>query len=405
MEHESPDFVPSVFLSTKHRPKRKVKRKRRCRAADVETEEKMSPSRGDCPADLPSSAGAQEQTPSVLKEGETSPEEAESSTDRASPVKAPARSLHLHKMIPVVLLKHVFVSAGGFKCEKCNQNFPNIPQLMKHKQLHEEEEAAAAEEEEEEEAAAEEEDAEEEEEEEEEAAAEEEDAEEEGGSLVCEMCGKLFPGRARLSDHRCPSSFSCNMCDRTFVTSRNLKRHKLQHVKDGRKCPKCGVLFCKRHNHILFLPQADSITEYEDDSIEPSRPPRTPRTPPPASHTGIFSGIPAPLTAPAVSRLPPPVPRCKNASSQFKCPPYVCPAAFLQPLPPQHPELPPSLKLFSPQHLTSALLEVKRNSEYIFSKQRAVKQEPCELPLVPPDEQTVTHGRRERTAYDLEIVI
>uniref|UniRef100_A0A8C2XD16 C2H2-type domain-containing protein n=1 Tax=Cyclopterus lumpus TaxID=8103 RepID=A0A8C2XD16_CYCLU len=40
-------------------------------------------------------------------------------------------------------------------------------------------------------------------------------------------------------------SFPCNMCDQSFTTSGNLKRHKLLHVKDGRKCPECGVLFCQ----------------------------------------------------------------------------------------------------------------------------------------------------------------
>lgn len=60
------------------------------------------------------------------------------------------------------------------------------------------------------------------------------------------------------------------------------------------------------------------------------------------------------------------------------------------------------------------MLGVKRNTDYILGKQNKpknvenvltiVKEEPCEMPLFPPDEQTAT-SKNEIIAYDLEIVL
>lgn len=78
---------------------------------------------------------------------------------------------------------------------------------------------------------------------------------------------------------------------------------------------------------------------------------------------------------------------------------------------PQCPDLPPSLRIFSSQYLTSALLEVKRNYDYIFSKKKdvvinpVVKEEPAEPVMISENEQTVTQDKNERIAYDLEIVL
>ncbi|XP_078111704.1 uncharacterized protein LOC144521185 [Sander vitreus] len=355
MDHDSPDFVPSVFTYAKQTPKKKVKsfvqrfygRRKRRRRTDktAETEEKTTPPRVDSPVDLQSSVLMGEiHTPSVSKEGETLTKEAETesetttiksqttpSPNKTSPsFKAQLAILNLDKRSPIVCLKHVFVPAGGYQCEQCNQYFTNVSQLMKHKRQHEEE-----------------------------------------SSFICDICEKHFTSQADFTEHQCvrEPSFPCNVCDRSFTTSHNLKRHKLLHVKDGRKCAKCGVLFCQRHNHILFLPLAESITEYEEDptTIEPRHfnsnlmPESHVLEEPKPSQTADLISIPLFLKPSSVSRLPPPVPRLSRNLHNY-------PATFVQPLPPQHSELPPALKLFSPQYLTSALLEVKRNYEYILSK-------------------------------------
>ncbi|XP_074499626.1 uncharacterized protein LOC141772502 isoform X2 [Sebastes fasciatus] len=523
-DSESPDFVPSVFTCTKQSSKKKGKwsygrRKKQRRTANVETEEKTTPPRVDSPVDLQSSSPVlmeekmqTRSTPSMPKEGETLTEEAETETETAtiksqttsspnkvSPsFKVPAGFTELHKRTPILLLKRIYVPGGGYQCEHCNQSFTNVSQLLKHKRLHEEESCS-----------------------------------------ICEMCGKIFTSQDDLTEHQCvhEPSFPCNMCDRSFTTSHNLKRHKLLHVKDGRKCHTCGVLFCQRHNHVLFLPLAETVTEYEEEDSttferqlynnvmpenhqpekpEPSQaadldddapsnmavsplppkpgplsdldddapsnmavsplppkpgplsdldddapsnmavsplppkpgplsdldddapsnmavsplppkpgplsdldddapsnmavsplPPKpgplskTHKSPSPVSYTRISSEFPEPvyLEPPPLSHLPPPVTRILSDP---------LPDYPVQPLPPQHLELPPSLKLFSPQYLTSAFLEVKRNYEYILSKpikveKKIVKEEQCELPLIPPDERSVEHVKKERTAYDLEI--
>ncbi|XP_034733607.1 zinc finger protein 568-like isoform X2 [Etheostoma cragini] len=363
MDHDSPDFVPSVFTYAKQTPKKKVKRfysrRKRRRRADktAETKEKTSPPRVDSPVDLQSSVVMGEmQTPPGPTEGEILTTEAEtdsetttikshitSSTNKTSPsFKVPPGFQNLDKRSPILCLKHVFVPAGGYQCEQCSQFYPSVSQLMKHKRQHEEEE-------------------------------------EEESSFICEVCEKHFKSQADFTEHQCvlEPSFQCNMCDRSFTTSHNLKRHKLLHVKDGRKCAKCGVLFCQRHSHIVFLPLADSITEYEEDStpsdshLMPES--HVPEKPEPSQTADLIS-IPLFLKPSSVSHLPPPVPRFSRNLHSY-------PANYSS-LPPKHPELPPALKLFSPQYLTSALLEVKRNYEYILSKpsdcekKNVVKEEP-----------------------------
>lgn len=130
---------------------------------------------------------------------------------------------------------------------------------------------------------------------------------------------------------------------------------------------------------------------------------------PPASHTRILSEIPIPLLVKPVFLPRPPRPvrsysTKQGNSSQFTVPDYS--AAFLQP------QLPSSLKIFSPQYLTSALLKVKRNYEYIFSKPRdvknkrvIVKEEQCEQLLICPDVQNAEHNTKDGTAYDLEVML
>lgn len=246
---------------------------------------------------------------------------------------------------------------------------------------------------------------------------------------------------------RVEPSYKCNMCDRTFTAIHHLKRHKILHLKDNRKCLRCGVLFCRRHNHFFFQPKLSiqkTETGSEDESsgseeqnldsnlnpekMEPSQrtktvddtPPVTDKPPDPETlpkiirkisflnRHGLMSVRPSPVP-------PPPTPmftfiRNTVASLHLTSPVLSYPAVIVQPHNPKHPELPPSLKLFSPQYLTSALLDVQRNYEYILSKvpvssnKTVIKEE--EKPVVIcPVEQPVKKTKTEKIAYDLEITL
>lgn len=323
--------------------------------------------------------------------------EATESQPTSSPKKAlasfkvPAGTSEMGKMIPTVLLKSVFKPASGFRCELCSQSFITAAQLVKHKQLHE------------------------------------------------ENSKKLLAG------HIQEPSFSCNMCGRSFATSHVLKRHKLQHVKDGRKCPLCGVLFCQLHNHVLFLPQSQS--EQEPAVVESPEPPEEPEANDEAEGivtetqkqtfteqvTSPSSPIPEPLPE-IINPLPPPshrriftevpVPKLKKLSLHPQLPENArmdYPVKLVQPPPPQDLQLTSYLKVFAPQRLTSAFIQVERNYDYILEKARkaedklvVVKDEPYEQTIVaPPAQPTVTphaqrpvvHIKKERIAYDMEIVL
>ncbi|KAM6981998.1 uncharacterized protein LKV04_012694 [Tautogolabrus adspersus] len=255
MDYNSPDFVPSVFTCTKQIPKKKTKwfmgrRKRRRRSALAVTEDTTIQPGADSPADLQSSDLSEKtQTPPsplVLKEEETLTNESENEMEtktvepqtspclsKTSPsVREPTGIPELDKKILTVILRRVFTPARGYQCELCHQTFTDVSELLKHEQLHTE-----------------------------------------GKSFSGESCEELFTDQADFAEHQqVPEpSFPCNMCDRSFTTTHYLKRHKLLHLKDGRKCPICGVLFCQLHNHILFLPQTESVTEIEEESsiIEP----------------------------------------------------------------------------------------------------------------------------------------
>ncbi|KAM4736735.1 uncharacterized protein FYW61_004400 [Anableps anableps] len=247
-------------------------------------------------------------------------------------------------------------------------------------------------------------------------------------------------------------SFPCNMCDRTFTTSHYLKRHKLLHVRDVRKCLRCGVLFCRRHNHVLFqtrtepLPESEEsssssedelldnnvntkkektskVTEMPDNalSMQTDTPPDSPalsnslllKT---SNLTDIRKPLLVSVKPAAVPSPPSPISRFpNNQGTVFQIKPLLSDIspALIQPNLPQQPQLPPSLKMFSSQHLTSALLDVQRNYEYILSKPKKVvvkvKEEPEEpvqiCPVVQLVEQPVKQVIFEKIAYDLEMVI
>lgn len=471
MDLNMPDYVPSVFTCTKQSqrqsPKTKVKRvyhrrQRLHRSAKTKAKDKMTPPGADSPEDLQPSGSMETEsellketlassTPLELKEEEILTTGAESETETKTvqlqttsslrktllSVKTPAGVLQLDIRNPIVLLKRLVLPAGGYHCE---QTVTNISQLTEHEQQHEEQQP-----------------------------------------FMCDTCGKCVTGQADFTHHQLvhteecesdlpdrteESTFPCNMCDRTFPTSHHLKRHKLLHVKDGRKCLQCGTLFCRRHNHVVYLPQPEckaesdedfTITEQQDlgnDSIsendspdeqEPSQtaemaddvqslPTVTPlvtssasSSPPvpeflhkthqasaPVSYTRPLSKIFAP-----VSQKPPPMPHppSQKHSYSMKSDPlfYLSPVpkyppVFVRPHQPENVELPPSLNMFSPQYLTSALFEVKRNYEYILSRPRKslikniVKKEEVK-PLIFSDVQSVTQEKKERVAYDLEIVL
>lgn len=95
---------------------------------------------------------------------------------------------------------------------------------------------------------------------------------------------------------------------------------------------------------------------------------------PPASHQKIPKEIPLPKLKRVLN---------PHVSRYFR---DDYPPDYIQLHLPQQPQLRPPLKVFSPQRLTSALLEVRRNYEYILSK-----------PVNFDD------SKSRNTAYDLEI--
>lgn len=324
--------------------------------------------------------------------------ESELEAAESQPTSSPAGIPEMGKMIPTVLLKSVFKPASGFQCELCSQSFITAAQLVKHKQLHK------------------------------------------------ENSKKLLTGQTDFveSEHIQEPSFSCNMCSRSFTTSHILKRHKLLHVKDGRKCPLCGVLFCQLHNHVLFLPQSQS--EQEPAVVESPEPPEEPEANDEAESiltetqkqtiTEQVTSPPSPIPKPLpeiINPLPPPshrriftkvpLPKLKKLSLHPRLSENArmnYPVKFVQPPPPQDLQLTSYLKVFSPQHLTSAFIQVERNYDYILEKAKAedklvvVKEEPYEQTIVsPPAQPTVSprvqrpvvHIKKEIIAYDMEIVL
>ncbi|PWA31685.1 hypothetical protein CCH79_00006467, partial [Gambusia affinis] len=249
-------------------------------------------------------------------------------------------------------------------------------------------------------------------------------------------------GLTESSGNRDQPSFPCNLCDRTFTTSHYLKRHKLLHVRDVRKCLRCGALFCRRHNHVLFQTRAEPLPESEESSSSSEDEPLdaeqekaskvtekadnalsvetdAPADSPALSNslllkTSSLTDVGKPLLVsvkPAAVPSPPsPISRFpSNPGTVFQIKPLLpdISPALIQPNLPQQPQLPPSLKIFSTQHLTSALLDVQRNYEYILSKPKKVevkiKEEPEEPVQICPVKEPVKQVKLEKIAYDLEM--
>ncbi|XP_032401033.1 uncharacterized protein LOC116707616 isoform X2 [Xiphophorus hellerii] len=251
-------------------------------------------------------------------------------------------------------------------------------------------------------------------------------------------------GLTESSASRDQPSFPCNLCDRTFTTSHYLKRHKLLHVRDVRKCLRCGALFCRRHNHVLFQTRTEPLPESEESSSSSEDEPldaereKTSKVTEKADHA-LSVETDTPADNPALSNTPllktsnqtdvrkpllvsvkpaavpsPPSPITRfpsNPGTVFQIKPLLSDIspALIRPNLPQQPQLPPSLKIFSTQHLTSALLDVQRNYEYILSKPKKVevkvKEEPEEPVQICPGKEPVKQVKLEKIAYDLEMVI
>lgn len=327
---------------------------------------------------------------SVSKEEETAIEEDEteiqlqttSTPNKASETTQGSKGLSkLPAMIPILCLKSVFAPRVGYLCELCSQTFSRASELLKHKQLHE-------------------------------------------NPVSCEVSEKVSTEQEELPEQAPEPSFPCNICDRSFATTRSLKRHKLLHVKDDRRCPKCGIIFCLLHNHVLFVPlpknEQDSATDESllqdadfNNELEASEPftaesgvkPNSfplldePGRGAEASAAQSVVAIEPEPTRETLNPLPPPshliipnqvpLPKLKRLLNPHvsRCFRDDYPADYVQLHLPRSPQLQPPLKIFSPQRLTSALLEVERNYEYILSAPATVK---CSKP---------------RIAFDLEVVL
>ncbi|CAB1421601.1 unnamed protein product [Pleuronectes platessa] len=250
------------------------------------------------------------------KEASTVTSQKTSSPDETSPLVPAVRN-------PVVVLQPLILQAGGYQFQLCSRDLTTVSQPVEDEQPDEDEDE------------------------------EEEEEEEEEKFCSCSICGVQFTNHTGFTQHRCikpeETSFPCNMCDRSLTSYHCLKRHKLLHVKDGRKCGKCGVLFCRRHNHTPFRPATDFKEASSGDEVQP-----------------------------AESNVKP-----ENGGQQK-----------------------------SDLSWTPGAMTVTRNYEYILSKSKGdvkiIKEEPSERSISPVEEiieQIVEPVPIGRIAYDLEIVV
>nr|XP_057906595.1 zinc finger protein 845-like [Doryrhamphus excisus] len=407
MDHNSPDFVPSVFTCVKQSRRRgnqsrrifgRRKRRLHRRAAKADEPEIQESSSDPVPMEENGSEPSQDmQTPSRTICSEAEETLTNTDTDRkditSTPsMKLPPGLLKVGKISPLVLLKRILAPSGSYLCELCDENFPNVPQLVQHKCQHEEEKHDKS---------------------------PPSDVQENWPTSVLAQQDEPF--------------FSCNMCDRIFTDKHHLKRHKLLHVRDGRKCPTCRVLFCQLHRHTLFVPHPHVCTSEsdEDSSVGESQDVPEPtevvdevedfksswdfipllknnlsisEAHAPTSETEILTEIPLEdLCFPGLG-----LPKAKD----FKCTTKRRgPDAFTENRLPPHRELPPSLQFFSHQFLTSTFFQVKRNYKYIFSKGMdvtpvvSVEDNPRETEPDLSDALNSEKDEKKTTAFDLQIVV
>lgn len=238
LEVSDQDFVPSVFPKPREKTRRETLRPRSgaiAEAPKVTPKKKAERKRAKTPEEVPQFNNVV--FPEVnycepLEDEELLEYEEEAtqlSTNQVStepPTEVPPEYPQLKK--PRLELKSIIVRSGLFRCEVCNGKFSSGSVLVKHKELHDQEWS-----------------------------------DDESFPTLSE---KVFE-KSDFIDIPVPveeSSFKCNMCDRSFPTIHNLKRHKLLHVRDARKCKQCGTMFCKRHNHVVAQPQISTETNFED---------------------------------------------------------------------------------------------------------------------------------------------
>lgn len=83
-------------------------------------------------------------------------------------------------------------------------------------------------------------------------------------------CGKKFHQKIlyehHLVKHKDERTVSCNDCDKTFFTVRDLKRHNQRvHTKVTRKCFSCEMVFCRKDKY------RDHVIKHHRDLTDESR--------------------------------------------------------------------------------------------------------------------------------------
>ncbi|XP_077473315.1 uncharacterized protein LOC144086972 [Stigmatopora argus] len=208
-----------------------------------------------------------------------------------------------------------------------------------------------------------------------------------------------------------PPAFPCNMCERRFADAHLLKRHKLLHIKDDRKCARCGALFCRVHRRApagADPRRSARVRPPTDSDYVPDEARQRVRRP--------FAPVPVPEPG-YVLEPGEVVERVEDFETSWNFIPLLASsvlAAAPEPWPERggpgpRPRLPPALRAFSPLYLTSAFLRVERNYRYLLSKAAKVpgsseKEAEESLPVEPPPLSPPAAAKRA-AAFDLEIAI
>ncbi|XP_077579830.1 uncharacterized protein LOC144201226 [Stigmatopora nigra] len=226
-----------------------------------------------------------------------------------------------------------------------------------------------------------------------------------------------------------PSAFPCNMCERRFTNAHLLKRHKLLHVKDDRKCARCGALFCRVHRRapagVEPRPSA-RVRPPSDSDYVPDEARARQRVGPAASGGSVRAGgerRPFPPSPGYVLEPGEVVERLEDFETSWNFIPLLTGSLLAAAPggkdpgaepgaerggPAWRPRLPPALRTFSPLYLTSAFLRVERNYRYLLSKAAKVpgsgqKEAGESLPTEPPLSSLPPSKRA--AAFDLEIAL
>ncbi|KAM8830132.1 uncharacterized protein ACB058_018508 [Synchiropus picturatus] len=320
-----------------------------------------SDSESESESEFEMESGSEFEMESELELESRSEEDDEAAAPLMSPLQCPKFD---SKDQPFVLLKSVLVGEDEYQCDRCTRTFTCVSRLVRHQQCKD-------------------------------------------GTISC----------STDDDAVVEASLPCNMCARRFSSANSLKRHKLLHVRDGRRCRTCGVLFCKLHSNIVISSQT-TASESEDEStaelessdlkqksIETSTAksnattdqstesdpwsfvPLLSKNGTTFSHDSATAHLPSQLSDMCFktpSKAPSSPPKCSPSvssepqpasftTSSFKPKPADYPAGFIQPHLSRDPKLPPGLEMFASHYLTSAYLEVKRNHDYLLKRGTELK--------------------------------